>query len=327
MIRIAMLSKWHVHAAGYASEVQSMPDACITCVWDEDVARGQAWARELDVDFESDLDALLLRDDVEAVIIDTPTTDHLQVMLAVARAGKHIFTEKVMAPKLADCKKISESVRENGVKFCISYPNLATSVVQFTRQAIDDGLLGQVHYMRMRRAHDGSLRGWLPEYWYDLEKAGGGAMMDLGCHPMYTASYLLGRPQRISAMFNNNYAPAPLDDNSVALVEFANKAIAVLETSFISPWSPDYLEVLGTEGAVIAIDGKLKYRSTSLPVEGWITPDKLPDPRPVPLRQWLDGIISGRPIEYGTAMGEALTELLENAYLSHEKQETIMVDS
>lgn len=326
MIRIAMLSKWHVHAQGYASQVQQAPDACITCVWDDDARRGQAWAQSLNVDFESDLDTLLRRHDVDAVIIDTPTADHARVMVAAAKAGKHIFTEKAMATTLADCKKITAAITENKVKFCISYPNLTTSVIQYAKQAIDEGLLGKVHYMRMRMAHDGSLRGWLPEYWYDLEKAGGGAMMDLGCHPLYTASYLLGQPRRIAAVFNNNFCPPPADDNAVALVEFADKAIAVLETSFISPWSADCFEVLGTEGAIIVIDGKLKIRSDSYPVKGWIIPDKLPDPRPAPLRQWLDGIASGKDIEYGTAQGEALTELLENAYRSHDLQKIVSIE-
>ena len=45
MLRVAMISKWHVHAAGYAKFIQGCEDACVSCVWDEDAARGQAWAR------------------------------------------------------------------------------------------------------------------------------------------------------------------------------------------------------------------------------------------------------------------------------------------
>ena len=71
MLNIAMLSKWHVHAGGYAKFIQNQPDAQVTCVWDEDAARGQAWAEELGVPFVADLDALLARDDVDAVAIDT----------------------------------------------------------------------------------------------------------------------------------------------------------------------------------------------------------------------------------------------------------------
>jgi predicted dehydrogenase len=325
MIRIAMLSKWHVHAAGYAGQIKKMDDAVITCVWDDDTTRGQDWANELSVDFEPDLTAVLARDDVDAVIVDTPTSDHARVMIAAANAGKHIFTEKAMAPTLAECKAISAAIAQNNVKFCISYPNLTTSLAQFAKKAIDDGLLGKIHYMRMRTAHAGSLMGWLPDYWYDVEKSGGGAMMDLGCHPMYTASFLLGRPQRITSVFNTNYGPPPGEDNAVSVIEFKNKAIAVLETSFVSPWSANCFELLGTEGAIVSVDGQVKIRSKHYPVDGWVIPDKLPDATPMALRLWLDGISKGSPIPFDTERGEALTELLENAYRSHNEQAIITI--
>ncbi len=325
MIRIAMLSKWHVHAPGYAKTIQQNNDAAITCVWDEDAARGQAWAGELGVDFEPDLAQLLARPDVDAVIVDTPTSDHARVMIAAADAGKHIFTEKAMAPTLAECRQISAAIARNGVKFCISYPQLTFSLAQFARKAIDDGLLGRIHYMRMRTAHGGASQGWLPDYWYDVAKAGGGAMMDLGCHPMYMASYLLGRPKRVTSMFNTTCCPPPADDNAVSVVEFASQAIAVLETSFVSPISGDSFELLGTEGAIVSFGKDVKIRSKKFCVEGWIVPDKLPDPQPLPMQQWLNGILQGTPIPFGPAAGEALTELLENAYLSHKEQRTVEI--
>lgn len=324
MVKILMLSKWHVHAADYARTVNQQPDAKVTCVWDDDTARGQAWADELGVPFESDLDTALARDDVDAIVIDTPTSDHCRVMVKAAEAKKHIFTEKALAPTVAECKIVAEAVAKNGVKFCISHPNLTSSLVQYCKQLIDDGSLGKIHYMRMRTAHDGSLRGWLPAYWYDLEKAGGGAMMDLGCHPMYTAAYLLGKPKRISSMFNNNYAPDNADDNCVSVVEFESKAIAVLETSFISPINGSGFELLGTEGAVIQSGREIRVKTNKIK-DGWFIPEKLPNSLPVAMRQWLDGIIDGKPIPFDTECGTALTELLENAYISDREQRIVTI--
>lgn len=325
MIRVAMLSKWHVHAENYAKQVSQSKNAQVTCVWDEDCERGSAWAKELNVDFESDLNKLLARTDVDAVVICTPTSEHCHVMVAAANAGKHIFTEKAMAPTLAECKEISAAVAKNGVKFCISHPHLTTAVAQYAKQAVDKGLLGKIHYMRMRTAHDGSLMGWLPDYWYNVKDAGGGAMMDLGCHPMYTAAYLLGKPKRIASMFNTNYCPEPADDNAVSVVEFENKAIAVLETSFVSPWSAECFELLGTEGALVSVGHEVKIRSKQLGVDGWVIPDKLPDPLPMAMDMWFDGIENGTPIPFDTARGEALTELLQNAYKSHNEQRIVSI--
>jgi len=317
-----MLSKWHVHAVDYARIIIAQPDAKITCVWDDNTERGKTWADELGVSFEPDLEKALNRSDVDAVIVDTPTTDHLRVMVAAANAGKHIFTEKVMAVTVEECKIIAEAVRKNNVKFCISFPQLTTSLVQYSKQAIEKGILGRIHFMRMRSAHAGSLHGWLPEYWYELKDAGGGAMMDLGCHPMYTASYLLGKPKRITSMFNNSCAPAGVDDNSVSVVEFENKAIAVLETSFVSPYQAGCFELLGTEGAIVQVDNIIKVRSNQFK-EGWFLPEKLPSPLPVSIRLWLDGIEKGHSIPFDTDMGTALTNLMENAYISDKEQKII----
>jgi 1,5-anhydro-D-fructose reductase (1,5-anhydro-D-mannitol-forming) len=112
MIRVAMLSFWHVHAGGYARQAADHPDTEIVAVWDEDADRGRAKAADLGVDFVADLDEVLARDDVDAVICDTPTTMHEKVLVAAARAGKHIFTEKVLATTVTGTDAIMAAVNE-----------------------------------------------------------------------------------------------------------------------------------------------------------------------------------------------------------------------
>jgi predicted dehydrogenase len=327
MVNVLMLSKWHVHQKDYAKFIQSQKDAKITCVWDEDQGRGAEWANELGVPFEPDLGKALARSDVDAVIVGTPTIDHCKVMVAAANVKKHIFTEKALATTVKDCKTIADAIAQNNVKFCISYPQLTESLIQYAKSAIDQGLLGRVNYLHIRNNHDGSVAGWLPAYWYDVEKAGGGAMMDLGCHPMYQAAYLLGKPKRIASIFTTTYCPPPADDNAVSVVEFENNVIAVLETGFVTPYLKKTFELIGSEGAISQQeDGVLKLRSNKIK-DGWFIPDvrKLPSPLSPPLRMWLDGIIEGKPIPFDTAKGIALTELLENAYISQNEQRIVKI--
>lgn len=61
MLNAAMLSKWHVHASGYANMLKSSGKVDIKAVWDDDTARGSAWAKEFGADFEPDLAKLLAR--------------------------------------------------------------------------------------------------------------------------------------------------------------------------------------------------------------------------------------------------------------------------
>jgi 1,5-anhydro-D-fructose reductase (1,5-anhydro-D-mannitol-forming) len=100
VFRVAVLSFWHVHAKDYALEAEEHPGTEITAVWDENGERGRVEASERGVPFHDDLEGLLSREDVDGVVVTTPTVAHREVIPAAARAGKHVFAEKVIAPNL-----------------------------------------------------------------------------------------------------------------------------------------------------------------------------------------------------------------------------------
>jgi predicted dehydrogenase len=134
----------------------------------------------------------------------------------------------------------------------------------------------------------------------------------------------LGKPVRITSIFNNSFAPNGVDDNAVSVAEFENKAIAVMETSFISPFNANCFELLGTKGAIVQEGKEIRMRTTEIK-DGWFTPDKLPEQQPSAIRQWLDGIVKGTPIPFDLDRAIALTELQENAYKSDKEQKIIAV--
>lgn len=324
MLNVAMLSKWHVHAEDYARVLQSRGNVKITAVWDEEPERGREWAARLSADFEADLDTLLRREDVDGVVVDAPTSMHADVMVAAAQAGKHIFTEKAMALTTEECERISAAVREAGVKFCISFPARTRPQEMFAKQLIDDGILGDVTLLRIRNGHDGALNNWLPEYWYDEKQAGGGAMMDLGCHPMYLASWYLGKPKRITSMFHY-FTQRAVEDNAQCSIEFANNAVALVETSLVTYRTPSALEIYGTEGTLIISDSNVKVISKQFdsPFSGWISPTQLPAAQPLPIVQWVDALLEDKPMPFGLEDGTKLTELLEAAYIAHKENRTV----
>ncbi|MBQ7931341.1 MAG: Gfo/Idh/MocA family oxidoreductase [Clostridia bacterium] len=316
MIKVAMLSKWHVHAGGYANQLKNSGKVEITCVWDDDTARGEAWAKELGCDFVADLDALLARDDVEAVVCDTPTTAHHDVLIKAAKAGKHIFTEKALCPTVAQCLDVKKAIEDAGVTFVISYPQRGRPCVQYAKKLMDEGAFGKVTMVRTRDAHNGVSGNWLPDYWFEAKDAAGGAMMDLGCHPMYLLAYFLGKPKRVTGMFTNIYGK-PVDENAVAIAEFADGALGVAETGFVSVGSPQTLEVYGTEGSLISHGEDCMVTSRHVPgaENGFIKPE-LPAGKTSPLMQFVEALENGTPApaELNIDAAIALTELLENAY-------------
>ena len=331
MVNVAMLSKWHVHAADYANQVKNNGHN-ITVVWDEDEQRGKNWAEELGCAYERDLAKVLSRSDVGAVVVDTETSKHKDVMVAAANAKKHIFTEKTLAATKKDALEIAKAVEKNKVVFTISMPQRSSPVVLYAKNIIDSGVLGQVNTARFRNAHSGASSDWLPDYWYIEEDACGGAMMDLGCHPMYTANYLLGAPARITSMYNATQKKSianKIEDNAINLIEFKNKAIAIVETGFVTPVSPWAFEIYGTEGMLLATDNnvRLSTAETRKLRNGFIEVEnkKLPKALPTPMQTWFAAIEKGEPVVFDIKAGIGLSELLECAYISHKTGTTVVI--
>lgn len=123
-IRIGKISYWHVHAWDYTKQAQEHEDTVLAAVWDEDAERGKKAAESLNVPFFESLDDLLAQEDIDAVIVDAPTNVHRDVIVAAAKAGKHIFTEKVIAPTHKEVEEIISAVEENEVKLTVSLPRL-----------------------------------------------------------------------------------------------------------------------------------------------------------------------------------------------------------
>ncbi|WP_338552442.1 Gfo/Idh/MocA family oxidoreductase [Paenibacillus sp. KS-LC4] len=329
MIKIGKISYWHVHAWDYTKEAQAHPDTEITAVWDELPERGQAAADKLGVPFYSNLDDMLASD-IDAVIVDAPSNIHRDVMIAAARAGKHIFTEKVIAPTLKEVNEVIEAVSENKVKLTVSLPRLNAGYTLAIQDILAQGLLGKVTLVRVRLSHDGATRNWLPEHFYSLEQCGGGALIDLGCHPMYLTRLFLGE-QPVEASAQYGYVTGKeVEDNAVVLLKTASGAVGIVEAGFVNAHSPFTIEIHGTQGTLMygTPDDRLLLRTN---VNGedaakqW-QEQVLPDSRPGAFNQFVDHIASHTEAVENVQLAVELTKLVEAANRSSREGKAIRID-
>lgn len=312
MIRVAMLSFWHVHADGYAREAGEHPGTEVVAAWDEDPARGKERAAKLDVPFVPSLEDVLARDDVDAVIVDAPTNIHREVLVAAAGAGKHIFTEKVLALTVREVNQILAAVEQSGVRLTASLPRLYDGYTQAIRRILDGGQLGDVTLVRTRLSHSGSLgEGWLPAHFYDAEQCGGGALIDLGAHPVYLARLFLGAlPESVSATFGY-VTGREVEDNAVAVLRGADGAVGVAEAGFVNRHSPFSIEVHGTEGSLFygTPHPQLLVRSALTGNDQEWSEVPIPERRPSAFAQWVDHIENGTSDERARQLARENTEL------------------
>lgn len=322
MLRVAMLSFAHVHADGYARQVLDHPESTISCIWDDDEARGRAAAEKFNVPYESDLTKTLSRDDVDGVVIDAPTNQHTEVLLAACEHRKHIFTEKALTISTADADRVVEAVRSSGVQCVVSLPSRTTPETLYMKKVIDDGLLGKITLMRARIAHSAALDNWFKggSAWFgDATAAGGGALFDLGCHTVDVMRWFLGEPKSVIAKVQNFSGAYNIDDNSAIIVEFKSGALGILDTSWLQRVGPSPMEIYGTEGYIgrnAGIHTGIALASSKLDVKGYVLPNDLPKPLPMPYQQWVAACLHGTAPTISVEDGRNLTELLEGTYIS-----------
>ncbi len=313
-MRAAVVGGWHVHTMEYAAALQKNPGAELVCLWDDDKARGAELAGKLGVPFVADVESIWADPSIDGIQVTSATGQHRDLMVAAARAGKHIFTEKVLAFTVAEAEEIARAVRDSGVKFTISYPHKTQPALKAVKALADSGKLGQITYARVRDAHNGASGGWLPPYFFDEKQTGGGAMIDLGAHPMYTLHWLLGDPVSVVSQFTR-VTGKDVEDNAVSVLEYADGAIGVSETGFVSVGNPYLLEVSGTKGSLLVHNGQLEY---TLEERG---PDpavqlQLPPADPMPIDAWIAAVNGEGEAPNGIDEAVALTRLMAAAYES-----------
>ncbi|WP_409300773.1 Gfo/Idh/MocA family protein [Peribacillus sp. SCS-155] len=328
MLNIALLSKWHVHAEDYARQAIQNKNINIKVVWDEEVERGRKWAGQLEVPFESEMGKVLSDPEIDAVIVDTPTNLHKEIMIQAANNKKHIFTEKVLAFTVEDCLEILSAVKENQVQLMVSLPRLTENYYLYAQAVIDKGTLGRLTSIRCRAAHNGAVptgegsKGWLPEYFYNKQQTGGGALIDLGAHPIYLTNRLAGKAKAVTAKLQETLG-YEVDDNAVVIVEYESGALGTLETSFISAGSPFQLQIFGTEGTLLIEDQTVRLKSKQTGEE-WIEPD-LPEAIPLPMEQWVDAILEAAEPTLTEEDFMRLTLINEAASVSNEQGRRIVL--
>ncbi|GGL81442.1 Gfo/Idh/MocA family protein [Wenxinia marina] len=248
-VRFALLGTWHVHALDHLNWALRHEQAEVAVVWDGDETRGRAFAAAHGLPFEKSLAVALASDAIDAVIVDCETTDHPQVIGAALAAGKHVFTEKVLAVDPDDAAALARQARDAGLVLWVSLQRMGEAPHRTIRQIVAEGSIGRVVSSRIRYAHGGAFgTPPIPKGFFEFSAAGGGVMIDLGAHPAYLAMMIHGEvPVSVSAEMSS-IAGLGVEDNAAYIMRFPSGAISVAEVSFVNDRFSFSIEVTGTSG-------------------------------------------------------------------------------
>lgn len=196
----------------------------------------------------------LLRDpEVEAVVIALPTHLHVQCAKQAAEAKKHIFLEKPIARNPDEANDIIAVSRRNSVKLMVGYPMRFRKDFQDLKTEIESGALGDIEIAQAtyissgpffhRAEHYSPVP--VPEWWFNKELTGGGALMDIGSHLINLLRWYLGEVRSIKSWLGYRLN-MELEDSAVCLADFESGTKATISVGWFSQTYDLEIKLCGT---------------------------------------------------------------------------------
>ena len=304
--------------------------------------RGEKYAVPPKMRF-TDYHALLERDDIDAVSIALPNFLHEPVALEALRAGKHVLCEKPLAMDAPSAQRIVDATKDAGKTLMVCYNHRYRPEIEWLKKKQLTGEFGNIY-----AAKAGWMReGWIPTHgaWFtQKERAGGGALIDLGVHVLDLALWLMGypKPVRVSGAAFAEFGfrgqktnprelkPAKFDveDLGMGFVRFENGSVLTFESAWATHRQPTqdgyFVRLFGSEGGANFFTGEPSGKTVAFytlkkdePVEE--TPAKLVNTRghTIAVHHFVDCALTGKtpasPGEHGVIGLKIIDAIYESA--------------
>ena len=220
---------------------------------------------------ETDWRALVKRDDVQLVDVCTPGDGHAEVAIAALEAGKHVLCEKPLANTLAEAEAMAaaaDRAAAQGVRAMTGFNYRRVPAIALARQLVTDGRIGAIRHVRASYLQDWLVDPKSPLTWrLQRERAGSGALGDLGAHIVDLAQYLTGEliagVSAATATFvrerpldsGGGSGPVTVDDAAVFTARLASGALASFEATRFATGRKNQLRIeLNGERGSLAFD-------------------------------------------------------------------------
>jgi len=196
---------------------------------------------------------LLAIPEIEMVTIAAPNYVHAQITADAARAGKHIVCEKPLCMTIEEADAMIDVCEREGVLLLYAEELMFTPKYVKAKEMADQGAFGKIYLVKQAEKHFGPHADW---FW-DVERSGGGVFMDMGCHGILFCWWFLGRPAIRSVFCQmGTYVHADKtqgEDDSICIIEFENNAVGMVENSWARRGGMhDRAEIYGEGGLTYA---------------------------------------------------------------------------
>jgi len=198
----------------------------------------------------TNMEESIARPEVDLVCIALPNNLHEIAVLLCCKHNKAVMTTKPLGRNAVEARRMLEAVEEAGIFNGYLEDLVYTPKFLKAHESVKNGALGRILWAKSRETHPGPHSDW---FW-DLEQAGGGCILDLGCHCVEIARSFIGkdiRPVEVMCWADTQVKPIDAEDHAIGLVRYENGAIGQFEVSWTFRGGLDLRdEVMGTEGTI-----------------------------------------------------------------------------
>ena len=198
---------------------------------------------------------------IDIVSVTAPNALHKEMALAAIAAGKHVYCEKPLAPRVDDAREMAEAAAQAGVKTQVGFNYICNPIITLARDMIATGELGDIRSYRGIHAEDYMADANAP-WTFRHDPEGGGALADLGSHALATAEFLLGPisrvlGDRVTVIGERPASSVPraveVDDIGRAFLRFACGVSGSIEASWVASGRKmqHAFEVYGSKGCIM----------------------------------------------------------------------------
>lgn len=271
---------------------------------------------------------IIQSDDVDVVLVATPNYQHYELAMAAIDAGKHLFVEKPLAMNVKEGKKMVAAAKKAGVH--LIYAEQLPVAPKFARmiEMAKEGRFGDVYMARQIERHSGPHSPWF----FNKKAAGGGALMDLGCHSISVIREIYSglKIASISAMTNTYlHKKGDVEDFILLRINYEGGQVGVVESNWCHLGGMDSItEIFGTKGngysdlmkgAGIVTYGEKSKTSTKAETDGWrfLAADPIYENGYLAQVQALaNTVITGAPSPQSGEDGLEILKIIQAAYKS-----------
>jgi predicted dehydrogenase len=251
-LKVGVLGTGFINEAYHLPAFSAIPDIEVSAVYgrteEKTVEFVKKWGIPNRYFGPSGLEQICSDPELDIIDVGLPNYLHLDAVRIATDHHKAVICEKPLGRNSCEAKKMLDAAKRAGVIHCYAENQVFMPKAQYVRELIKNGAIGRITSVRSREAHSGPHSTWFKT----KELAGGGVLLDMGCHTIELARKLIAKRARdVCAWIATLSHKIDVEDNCLALVRYEGETLGVSEASWSAMGGLDVrFEVFGTEGTI-----------------------------------------------------------------------------